>query len=138
MMSLTIPFVLFSLLQLQSVKPLGFSSGVPCHRPYSCILEENEDGFENSILLASESGISDEKVCQMLCFELENCVSYTWWNEKASDELRSNENPFECQLFSVCHRNYHNPNLTPVFSGKTLKMQTNCLGIHSIQVTQLL
>ena len=93
----------------------GLYSGVPCHRPYFCILGNQDDPFEESQLLSFEEGIEDEKTCQELCLNLEGCVSYTWWNEKATDH--PDGRPFLCQMFAVCNRRYQNPNLTPVYSG---------------------
>ena len=94
----------------------GLFSGVPCHRPYSCFNETESDGFENSILLGTKENVEEEKQCQELCSAMEECISYSWWNEK--NQVNSNgRNPFLCELFALCHRNYHNPSLTPVFSG---------------------
>ena len=101
---------------LYSTESKGLYSGVPCHRPYSCIFEENDDGFDNSILLAAENNVENEETCQTLCSDLENCVSFTWWNELANEH--PDGSPFLCQLFAVCHRNYHDPDSTPVFSGE--------------------
>ena len=93
----------------------GIYSGVPCHRPYSCIFEDDEDGFENSLLVGEETGVKAEETCQSFCSETENCISYSWWNENTTE--RDDGTPLLCQLFSVCHRSYHNPTFTPVHSG---------------------
>ena len=102
--------------RFDEIESKGLFQGVPCHKPYFCEFEEDDDGFENSILIASEKGVEDEKICQGLCFTTEGCISYTWWSEKAIDH--PNGSPYLCQMFSVCHRAYQNPNLTPVYSGK--------------------
>ena len=94
----------------------GLYSGVPCHLPYNCIFEENDDGFPNSLLVGEEKGVTNEKICQEFCMETQNCVSYTWWNENTT--INQGGIPLLCQMFSVCHRSYQNPNLTPVYSGK--------------------
>ena len=98
----------------------GLYSGVPCHRSYYCIFEEIDDGFENSVLIGEEENVKDEKLCQYFCSKLEECVSYTWWNERAKDH--PDGRPFLCQMFAICHRNYHNPNLTPAYSGLLKKL----------------
>ena len=99
----------------------GIYSGVPCHRAYSCIFEDDEDGFENSLLVDEESNVETEELCQSICAENMNCVSYSWWNENTTDKEEGS--PLLCQLFSVCHRSYHNPSLTPVHSGKSSKVK---------------
>ena len=45
----------------------GLYSGVPCHLAYKCIFEENEDGFDNSVLVGTADGVADERSCQDLC-----------------------------------------------------------------------
>ena len=118
MILISVSILFFIVCRFDEIESKGLFDGVPCHRPYYCIFEENEDGFENSILIVSEKGIEEEKVCQGLCYSTKGCVSFTWWSEKAIDHPVGN--PYLCQLFSVCHRNYQNPNFTPVFSGKYL------------------
>ena len=93
----------------------GLFSGVPCHLPYSCI-NDTESHFENSILLGTKENVQEEKQCQEICSGMDLCVSYSWWNEKNHVDS-GGRNPFLCELFAVCHRNYFNPSLTPVFSG---------------------
>ena len=84
----------------------------------SCINETENDGFDNSILIGTRENINEEKICQDLCAAMDNCVSYSWWNEKAQIDLHG-RNPHFCEMFSLCHRNYHNPSTTSVFSGLT-------------------
>ena len=93
----------------------GLYSGVPCHRPYYCIFGEVNEYHEDSVLVGEEDGIRDEKLCQYLCSKSPDCVSYTWWNEKARHH--PDGRTFLCQMFAVCNRRYQNPNLTPAFSG---------------------
>ena len=45
----------------------GLYSGVPCHLPYKCVFEDNDDGFDNSVLVDSVDGVSEERTCQDLC-----------------------------------------------------------------------
>ena len=45
----------------------GLYSGVPCHLPYKCIFETNDDGYENSLLVDSADGVSEERICQDMC-----------------------------------------------------------------------
>ena len=97
---------------LSPIKAKGLFSGVPCHRPYECIFEDDADGFDNSELVGQEENVAAEEMCQSLCRDTENCVSYTWRTE---DDV-SNQNL--CQLFSTCHRAYQNPDLTTVYSGR--------------------
>ena len=113
-------------LRFASTQAKGLYSGVPCHRAYNCIFEEDQDGFQNSLLVGEEEGVEDEETCQTFCGETENCISYTWWNENATERTDYvNGAPFLCQLFSVCHRNYQNPNLTPVHSGMKIILRKN-------------
>ena len=106
-------FLLFLLTICSTSLSKGLYSGVPCHRPYSCIFEEDEDGVENSLLVGEEFDVETEKTCQDLCRETEGCVSYSWWTENNTIQT-----PLLCQMFSVCHRNYHNPHFTPAYSGE--------------------
>ena len=105
------------LLYFDSIICKGLYSGVPCHRVYYCIVGEMNDVPEDSVLIGQEQNIEDEKTCQDLCFKMENCVTYSWWNEKAADHPEGS--PFLCQMFSQCYGDNDNlnPNLTPVFSG---------------------
>ena len=70
------------LLYFDSIICKGLYSGVPCHRVYYCIVGEINDVPEDSVLIGQEQNIEDEKTCQDLCFKMENCVTYSWWNEK--------------------------------------------------------
>ena len=107
---------IFGLFNTSIAESKGLFSGVPCHRSYSCIFETESDGFENSILLGTIENVEEEKHCQELCSAMEQCVSYSWWNEKSQVDSHG-RNPFLCELFALCHRRYFNPSLTPVFSG---------------------
>ena len=89
----------------------GLFSGVPCHLPYECIFEDNDDGFDNSELVGHEENVVAEVMCQSLCRDTDTCVSYAWRTE---DDVA---NKFLCQLFSKCHRGYQDPDLTTVYSG---------------------
>ena len=71
------------LLYFDPIISKGLYSGVPCHRVYYCIVGEMNDVPDDSVLIGQEQGIEDEKTCQDLCFEMEDCVTYSWWNEKA-------------------------------------------------------
>ena len=50
----------------------GLYSGVPCHRPYKCVFDED---FANSVLVDSVDGVSEERTCQDLCQAL---YIYAW------------------------------------------------------------
>ena len=89
----------------------GLFSGVPCHRPYNCIFEDDDDGFETSVLVGEEHDVGEEAACQQMCGDTASCVSYTWWTGDHADT------PHLCQLFSGCHRNYQDEDLTTVYSG---------------------
>ena len=60
--------LLFIFLKFHSCLSIGLYTGVPCHRPYNCIFEDNQDGFDNSLLLASYDNIEREKDCQGMQF----------------------------------------------------------------------
>ena len=111
----SIAFFLILQFYIDVIDCKGLYSGVPCHRPYFCILGDQHDHHEESQLLDEVEDIQDEKSCQELCATLEGCISYTWWNEKALNHPHGK--PFLCQFFAVCDRWYFNPNLTPVYSG---------------------
>ena len=76
----------------------GIYSGVPCHRAYSCIFEDDD----NSLLVGEETGVETEETCQKFCSETENCVSYSWWNENATELEKGT--PLLCQLFQFVIR----------------------------------
>ena len=107
-----ISLIFLGLSTLSSSKAKGLFSGVPCHRPYECIFENNDDGFDNSELVGHEENIVAEEMCQSLCRDTDTCVSYTWRTEEDAS------NHYLCQLFSKCHRRaYQDPDLTTVYSG---------------------
>ena len=112
----TVLICIFCLFSTSIGETKGLFSGVPCHRPYSCMNETENDGYENSILLGTKENVEEEKQCQELCSAMEECISYSWWNEKSQVDSHG-RNPFLCELFALCHRRYFNPSLTPVFSG---------------------
>ena len=116
MILISVSIIFLIVCKFDEIESKGLFDGVPCHRSYHCIFEENDDGFENSVLIAEEEGVEREKNCQMKCANLEGCVSYSWWNEEAIDH--PDGNPYLCQMFSACHRRYHVPHFTPVFSGR--------------------
>ena len=115
--TMTLLFFFIFLTSLFTSHSKGLYTGVPCHRAYSCIFEENDDGFQNSLLIGEEFNVETERTCQDLCWETGDCVSYSWWKENEPENSTTRGFPFLCQMFSVCHRNYHNPNFTPVYSG---------------------
>ena len=112
-----IALIFLVLLNVSLFKAKGLFSGVPCHRPYECIFEDNDDGFDNSDLVGREENIVAEAICQRLCRDTDTCVSYTWRTEEDAS------NQYLCQLFSKCHRAYQDPDLTTVYSGNFLKCQ---------------
>ena len=97
--------LIFIIVFLHVCSPKGLFSGVPCHRPYSCV------DHEDTVMLHEESEITEEKECQQLCMNFDGCVSYTWWNDV--DE----NNSYSCKLYASCHRSYHIPYQTPFYSG---------------------
>ena len=103
--------IFLGLTNLPYIKAKGLFSGVPCHLSYECIFEDNDDGFDNSELVGQEENVVAEEMCQSLCRDTDNCVSYTWRTE---DDV---SNKYLCQLFSKCHRGYQDPDLTTVYSG---------------------
>ena len=62
-----IALIFLGLSTLSSIKAKGLFFGVPCHRPYECIFENNDDGFDNSELVDHEENIVAEEMCQSLC-----------------------------------------------------------------------
>ena len=60
------PLVSLSLLLIAGkIAGKGLYTGVPCHLSYHCILENNDVGFDSSVLLASHGMVKEESSCQV-------------------------------------------------------------------------